>query len=490
MEVTVEGVSEALDILCEHPGEVLSLLNDTNSPLPSSESWTIGSTSTHHPLMILPPIDIQWVWFCHTFNPMKTRSLEFAMVATLAILWSIRGVIGIRFVIDREECFSHNVEYDGDTIHLSFVVIKFEGSWHYAPDGADLVVKGPSGNQIHDFLDKTSEKFEFVAHQSGIHRFCFTNKSPYHEIVDFDVHEAHFSYHDQHAKDREAIFPCFLCTIYMPRFVLRKTKETRTTGIDLKGKRTRVNDEPDGSTSQSPLRRSNYGRTAPLESQFTFPAAAHDITNHHVASSSSLCNPNGRWYSLKEQQNLILAVAQLLGLHEASVLPKKAIQGEFPVRLENPHVISTNQIWARVVPAGPSGYSLNSSYRSRDSIEYKLELGWQEIKEMLKGTGRSDENWKQKWKEMMQKAMTPDARNKMDEYQKWLHIVAAVVQFNVEKHSKATEEFRKWFEAMGKEDREKKERAEKWLDNLKTEKFISTDLNHARLRWGHIFQNF
>ncbi|CAL5402630.1 unnamed protein product [Camellia sinensis] len=132
---------------------------------------------------------------------MKTWYLEFAMVATLAILWSIRGVIGIRFVIDREECFSHNVEYDGDTVHLSFVVIKSEGSWHYAPDGVDLVVKGPSGNQIHDFRDKTSEKFEFVAHQSGIHRFCFTNKSPYHETVDFDVHEAHFSYHDQHAKD-------------------------------------------------------------------------------------------------------------------------------------------------------------------------------------------------------------------------------------------------------------------------------------------------
>ncbi|KAI8020505.1 hypothetical protein LOK49_LG04G02653 [Camellia lanceoleosa] len=48
---------------------------------------------------------------------------------------------------------------------------------------------------------------------------------------------------------------------------------------------------------------------------------------------------------------------------------------EFPVRLENPHVISANQIWAGVVPAGPSGYSFNSSYRSRDSIEYKLELG-------------------------------------------------------------------------------------------------------------------
>ncbi|KAG8379928.1 hypothetical protein BUALT_Bualt07G0140700 [Buddleja alternifolia] len=48
---------------------------------------------------------------------------------------------------------------------------------------------------------------------------------------------------------------------------------------------------------------------------------------------------------------------------------------EFPVRLENPHVISGNQIWAGVAPVGPSGYSFNSSYRSRSSIEYKLELG-------------------------------------------------------------------------------------------------------------------
>ncbi|KAL6527902.1 Regulator of telomere elongation helicase 1 [Orobanche minor] len=34
-----------------------------------------------------------------------------------------------------------------------------------------------------------------------------------------------------------------------------------------------------------------------------------------------------------------------------------------------------NQIWAGVAPAGPSGYAFNSSYRSRGSIEYKMELG-------------------------------------------------------------------------------------------------------------------
>lgn len=64
-----------------------------------------------------------------------------------------------------------------------------------------IQVKGPSGDQIQDFRDKTSEKFDFVAHKSGVHKFCFTNKSPYHETVDFDVHVGHFSYFEQHAKD-------------------------------------------------------------------------------------------------------------------------------------------------------------------------------------------------------------------------------------------------------------------------------------------------
>ncbi|KAL8256513.1 hypothetical protein R6Q59_031580 [Mikania micrantha] len=34
-------------------------------------------------------------------------------------------VVGIRFVIDREECFSHKAEY-GSTVRFSFVVIKVE----------------------------------------------------------------------------------------------------------------------------------------------------------------------------------------------------------------------------------------------------------------------------------------------------------------------------------------------------------------------------
>jgi hypothetical protein len=48
---------------------------------------------------------------------------------------------------------------------------------------------------------------------------------------------------------------------------------------------------------------------------------------------------------------------------------------DFPVRLENPHVISPDQIWVGVVPVGPSGHALNSSYRMRETIQYKQELG-------------------------------------------------------------------------------------------------------------------
>ncbi|KAH7660211.1 Transmembrane emp24 domain-containing protein [Dioscorea alata] len=123
------------------------------------------------------------------------------IVIVLSILLSLRSTIGLRFVIDREECLSHSVPYEGDTVHISFVVIKADSPWHFGDEGVDLVVKGPSGDQIHDSRDKSSEKFEFVVHKSGVHKFCFTNKSPYHETIDFDVHIGHFTYFDQHAKD-------------------------------------------------------------------------------------------------------------------------------------------------------------------------------------------------------------------------------------------------------------------------------------------------
>ncbi|KAI9159857.1 hypothetical protein LWI28_002605 [Acer negundo] len=68
------------------------------------------------------------------------------------------------------------------------------------PEPAKLI-KGPSGEQIHDFRDKVSEEYEFVVRKKGVYQFCFTNKSPYHETIDFDICVGHSVHYDQHAKD-------------------------------------------------------------------------------------------------------------------------------------------------------------------------------------------------------------------------------------------------------------------------------------------------
>ncbi|KAL8494835.1 hypothetical protein ACS0TY_019133 [Phlomoides rotata] len=123
------------------------------------------------------------------------------MIAWLVLQLQLRGGFGIRFVINKEECLAHNVQYEGDTIHVSFVVIKAESAWHNGDGAVDLLIKGPSGEKIHEFVEKTNEKYEFMVQKRGVYRFCFKNRSPFHETIDFDVHVGHFRYFDQHAKD-------------------------------------------------------------------------------------------------------------------------------------------------------------------------------------------------------------------------------------------------------------------------------------------------
>eukprot|EP00043_Microstomoeca_roanoka_P013105 m.128130 g.128130 ORF g.128130 m.128130 type:complete len:245 (-) comp15668_c1_seq17:2379-3113(-) len=51
------------------------------------------------------------------------------------------------------------------------------------------------------------------------------------------------------------------------------------------------------------------------------------------------------------------------------------LQVNFPVQLENPHIISPTQVWAGILTHGTSGRELNASYGTRDSQEYQQELG-------------------------------------------------------------------------------------------------------------------
>ncbi|RLN25872.1 hypothetical protein BBJ28_00000860 [Nothophytophthora sp. Chile5] len=48
---------------------------------------------------------------------------------------------------------------------------------------------------------------------------------------------------------------------------------------------------------------------------------------------------------------------------------------DFPVRLENSHVVDSDQVWVGVVGTGVTGKRLNSSYNFRSTDAYLLELG-------------------------------------------------------------------------------------------------------------------
>lgn len=74
---------------------------------------------------------------------------------------------------------------------------------------------GPKGEHIQDFRDKTSDKSEFVVHHEGVYKFCFTNRSPHNETVDFDVHSSHFYKDAEHAKDGETLACLFHCDIFL-----------------------------------------------------------------------------------------------------------------------------------------------------------------------------------------------------------------------------------------------------------------------------------
>jgi hypothetical protein len=72
---------------------------------------------------------------------MKVGPHNVVIAFSILLLSNINAVFGIRFVIDREECFSHNVQYEGDTVHASFVVISTtESTWPLTQEGLDVTV--------------------------------------------------------------------------------------------------------------------------------------------------------------------------------------------------------------------------------------------------------------------------------------------------------------------------------------------------------------
>ena len=75
---------------------------------------------------------------------------------------------------------------------------------------------------------------------------------------------------------------------------------------------------------------------------------------------------------------MTLGIRSLL-LTSGTLSPLSALRLEldvpFPVILENEHVIGPGQLYLGLIPRGPSGLSLNSSFKNRTRPECIAEMG-------------------------------------------------------------------------------------------------------------------
>ncbi|CAM8993962.1 unnamed protein product [Rhodiola kirilowii] len=121
-----------------------------------------------------------------------------ALVALLALLiLSISPApLAIRFVIDREECLSHNVEYEGDTVHVSFVVIKATLLGITATMALTSSLRGLGETRFMISETRPVRSMSLLFTRKASTAFALPTN-----LLNFDVQVGHFAYYDQHAKD-------------------------------------------------------------------------------------------------------------------------------------------------------------------------------------------------------------------------------------------------------------------------------------------------
>eukprot|EP00884_Botryococcus_braunii_P009467 jgi/Botrbrau1/18521/Bobra.0072s0096.1 len=113
--------------------------------------------------------------------------------------------------------------------------------------------------------------------------------------------------------------------------------------------------------------------SAPVEG-FRVHIRKERVKGHEVPTLSFWCFSA----AVTMQQLQALKVRSFI-LTSGTLTPLSSFAAElgspFPIQLENPHVIDPRQVWIGVIPVGPGGQALNSSYGSRDKQEYKQDLG-------------------------------------------------------------------------------------------------------------------
>ncbi|CAI5463068.1 unnamed protein product [Closterium sp. Yama58-4] len=109
------------------------------------------------------------------------------LIALVALI-SASPTSALVFTLLKRECFQHFVPKGGETVHVSFVVIKSDYNWGGVEQAKiDLTVEDPRGHVLRKIEARTDDNFMFTAAVDGFFKFCFTTDSAVHESVAFDV---------------------------------------------------------------------------------------------------------------------------------------------------------------------------------------------------------------------------------------------------------------------------------------------------------------
>ncbi|CAI5512042.1 unnamed protein product [Closterium sp. Naga37s-1] len=147
------------------------------------------------------------------------------LLFALVVLLSASSTSALVFTLLKRECFQHFVPKGGETVHVSFVVIKSDYNWGGGEQAKiDLMVEDPRGHVLRKIEARTDDNFMVTAAVDGFFKFCFTTDSAVHESVAFDVENGH-PITTEHVAKNDQIEPLLKEVHRLQREVMRTKHE-------------------------------------------------------------------------------------------------------------------------------------------------------------------------------------------------------------------------------------------------------------------------
>jgi hypothetical protein len=129
------------------------------------------------------------------------------------------------------------------------------------------------------------------------------------------------------------------------------------------------------------VKKNTYGEKGGHSTPYQLPAGVRVSGGHYSASNNQKKRVLNFWafspgIAMEDLKNLgVRTVILTSGTLSPMESFKEDMKLPFPIQLENKHVIQNKQIWVGCITTGMTGKQLNSSFKVRETADYKDEIG-------------------------------------------------------------------------------------------------------------------